>query len=170
MELALSLGSNLGDRLGHLREAVRRLRALPGVRVVAVSPVYETEPVGVKPEFAGLAFLNAVVIVETGREAEAISAEVHAIEDALGRRRGEDRYAPRPMDMDLLYAGELRRDDPALTLPHPRWAERRFVLQPLADLRPDLRLPGSPRTVRETLASLPPAPHAALYARDWAGE
>jgi 2-amino-4-hydroxy-6-hydroxymethyldihydropteridine diphosphokinase len=157
MEAGLSLGSNLGDRLGRLREAVRRLAAVDGVRLVASSPVYETAPVGARPPYRDLLYLNAVVVVETTLTLEALSREVHAVEDAMGRRRSADRNAPRPIDIDVLYAGDERRDGPDLTVPHPRWAERRFVAQPLADVRPALVPPGAGRTVAEVLAHLPGA-------------
>lgn len=167
MECALSLGSNLGDRLATLREAARRIAALPDVRVIASAPVYETEPVGARPEYAHLTYLNTVLIVETAAGSEALAAACHAIEDALGRVRTEDRNAPRILDIDLLYAGGETRGGNALTLPHPRWAERRFVVQPLADVRPGLRLPGETHTVAEVLAALPPEPAVTRVAETW---
>ncbi len=167
MEVGLSLGSCLGDRLAHLGGARRAIAALHGVREVAASPVYETEPVGVKPEFAGLPYLNAVLVVETDLAPEALRAALGEIESRAGRIRGADKYAPRTLDIDILYAGAERRASPSLTLPHPRWAERRFVVQPLADVRPDLVLPGSPRSVAGQLAALPDLPAARLFTRDW---
>ena len=167
MEVGLSLGSNLGDRLAMLREACRRIATLPGVRIKAISPAYETEPVDMQPAFASMLFLNAVAILDAESDLDALSGQLHAIESAMGRRRGADRNAPRPIDIDLLYAGETRRDSPELTLPHPRWAERRFVLQPLADVRPNLRLPGSQRTVRETLDALPASGAITRFAAQW---
>ena len=155
MELGLSLGSNLGDRLGNLREARRRIEALPGVVPLACSPVYETRPVGVAPATAHLWFLNAVLIVECAAELPAVSIALHAIEADMGRVRGPDPNMPRVIDIDVIYAGAARQADSALTLPHPRWAGRRFVVQPLADVRPGLRLPGEARTVAEVLAALP---------------
>lgn len=155
VEIGLSLGSNLGDRLATLREAAARLTTLPGVRLLATAPVYETEPVGAKPVYAHLAYLNTVLIVDAPSDLDAFSNAVHAIEDALGRVRCEDRNAPRAIDIDILYAGRETRADGVLDLPHPRWAERRFVLQPLADVRPDLIIPGNHRSVREVLAALP---------------
>lgn len=157
MEIGLSLGGNLGDRLALLREATRRIAALPGLRLLAIAPVYETEPVGVRPEHAHLAYLNTVLIVEApdALDLQALADALHAIEWDLGRRRTEDRNAPRPIDIDVLYAGAVTRADGILDLPHPRWARRRFVVQPLADIRPALRLPGESRTVAEILAALP---------------
>jgi 2-amino-4-hydroxy-6-hydroxymethyldihydropteridine diphosphokinase len=153
-ESAFSLGSNLGDRLGFLREARRRLEALPGVRGLAHSPVYETEPVGVKPEHRHLAYLNAVVVVESELGAGDWRAHMAGIEAALGRVRGEDRYAPREIDVDLIYHGADVLDGGGLMVPHPRWAARLFVVRPLTDLRPDLVLPGAERPLRAVCADL----------------
>lgn len=154
MEAGLSLGSNLGDRLAHLRQAVSRLAALPGARILARSRVYETEPVEVPAAYRGLAFLNAVVILEWPGTVRELLAATKEIERAEGRERGE-RNGPRTLDLDILYAGGLRVEEPDLLVPHPRWAERRFVVEPLAEVRPDLALPGGRLTAREALAALP---------------
>lgn len=154
MEVALSLGTNMGDRMAHLRAACARIDALPETRVVARSRIYETAPVGVKPQYQDMAYLNAVLIIETELPVETVSDRIHAIEAAMGRVRGDDRFAPRPIDIDILYAGDEIRDAASLTLPHPRWAERRFVLQPLADVRPDMILPGYANPVRNLLAAM----------------
>jgi len=166
-EVGLSLGSNLGDRLAHLQAARDRLMALPQTRLLAQAPVYETEPVDVAESFRDLAFLNTVVIVETGLPVTELAAAAHAIEDWLGRRRGGDRNAPRPIDIDLIYAGDETCHAAALSLPHPRWLARRFVVQPLADVRPVLRLPNAPGTVAEVLLTLPPTPNVVLYRETW---
>jgi 2-amino-4-hydroxy-6-hydroxymethyldihydropteridine diphosphokinase len=168
MEVGLSLGSNLGDRLVHLARARQAIARLPGVDLLASSPVYETEPVGVRPRFRHLAFLNAVVVVESALAPQRLLDELHAIEADLGRARaGGDRNAPRPIDIDVLYAGAERIVTPDLTVPHPRWAERRFVVQPLADVRPDRVLPGEARPVRAVLLSLPDEPKVILFKREW---
>ena len=167
MEAGFSLGSNLGDRLAHLAAARDQLAALPEARLVAQSPAYETEPVGVTPEHRHLLFLNAVVVLESPRDARAWLAAIRRIEHDLGRRRSANRNAPRPIDIDLLYAGAEAIEDGALVVPHPRWAQRRFVVQPLADVRPDLVLPGRRRTVAAVLRALPAAEAVALYARAW---
>ena len=168
MEIGLGLGSNLGDRLAALQEAVRRIAALEGVSLRAVSPLYETAPVGARPEHAHRDYLNAVVIIEYGGDLARLAAQLHGIEAALGRQRDPaDRNAPRTLDIDVLYAGQTSRTDPALTLPHPRWTERRFVVQPLADVRPDLRLPGATLTVAETLAALPPGERVVRVTERW---
>jgi 2-amino-4-hydroxy-6-hydroxymethyldihydropteridine diphosphokinase len=166
MEVGLSLGSNIGDRLQYLRAAAGAIQALSEIQITGLSPIYETEPVGVKPEYRDMSYLNAVVILETSLAAHVVSGLIHDIEERLGREREGDRFAPRTIDIDILYAGCSISDDPELTLPHPRWAQRRFVLQPLCDLRPDLQIPGSGRTVREHLAALPPGAEAVLKLPD----
>lgn len=167
MELGLSLGSNLGDRLGFLQAARDAVSNLPGVRIAAQSPVYETEPVGVKPEYADMAYLNAVVILETARPVAEVHRDLARIEEDHGRVRRGDRFAPRTMDIDVLYAGDLVSSSERLTLPHPRWASRRFVVQPLADVRPDLVVPGMTHAVRDWLQQLPVEPRVTLFAREW---
>lgn len=155
IEVGLSIGGNMGDRLAHLRNAVKAITQIPGIACVSVSPVYETEPVGVKPQYRDMPYLNAVVIITAAIPLPELSKTMHDIEEKLGRTRAEDRFAPRTIDIDILFAGETICQEEHLTLPHPRWAERRFVLQPLADLRPDLHIPGSNRSVAECLAALP---------------
>lgn len=167
METGLSLGSNLGDRLASLREARVRIAALTGVKRLASSPVYETEPVGVRPEHRHLGYLNAVLIVDVSISADRLSDAIHAIEAGLGRVRGGERYAPRPIDIDILYVGDEQRADPQLTVPHPAWAERRFVVQPLADVCPALIMPGDTRTCREVLSTLPDTPRAIVLHKEW---
>ena len=126
MRAYLGLGSNLGDRRAHLRQAVD---ALPDV--VAVSPVYETEPVG-GPAGQG-PYLNLVVALETDLSPRDLLDLAHRLEDAAGRVRTE-RHGPRTLDVDVLLVGGLCVDEPDLVVPHPRMWERRFVLAPLADL------------------------------------
>lgn len=155
MEIGLSLGSNLDHRLDNLREATNRIDALPGIQILAKAPIYETSPVEVKPEYSTLLFLNTVIIIESSMELSALSDALHKIEADMGRIRTEDRNAPRVIDIDVLYAGNIERADGVLDLPHPRWSQRRYVVQPLADVRPFLRLPGESRTVSEILTSLP---------------
>jgi 2-amino-4-hydroxy-6-hydroxymethyldihydropteridine diphosphokinase len=166
-EVGLSLGSNLGDRLANLRAARQRIAALPGVRLVASAPVYETEPVGVKPEYHHLAFLNTVLIVTGDFPPTAWRRFTAQIEDDLGRVRSDDKFAPRTLDIDVLYVGDLCCDDDGVVIPHPRWAQRRFVLQPLADVRPDLILPGAKQTVFQTLENLPAGEGIILFSTTW---
>lgn len=167
VEAAVGLGSNLGDRLAHLREARARIAALAGVGTVWSSPVYETEPVGVPEAYRDRLFLNAVLVVETKLGVEDWSRELHGIEDALYRVRTGERNAPRTIDIDLLTYGDLRMARPDLTLPHPQCAARRFVCQPLADLRPDWVLPGRARSIREILSGLPAEPSVRVFAAPW---
>ena len=133
MRAFLGLGSNLGDRLGHLRQAVS---ALPDL--VAVSPVYETEPVG-GPD-GQPAFLNLVAELETARSPRQLLAVARRLESDAGRVRTV-RHGPRTLDVDVLLVGSLVVDEPELVVPHPRMWKRRFVLAPLADLAPDLVSP-----------------------------
>jgi 2-amino-4-hydroxy-6-hydroxymethyldihydropteridine diphosphokinase len=125
----LALGSNLGDRAAHLRAAIE---GIPDV--VAVSPVYETEPVGSSGRY-----LNAVVQLETERSPRELLEVCRRLESAAQRVRDpNDRYAARTLDVDVLLVGDLIIDEPDLEVPHPRMWERSFVLVPLADLAPDL--------------------------------
>ncbi len=158
-ETILSLGSNQGDRLFWLKQAGLALLALPDTRCVALSPVYETVPVAVPEAYADLLFLNCVAILETALAPCAFSSAVHAIEDSLGRLRGDTPGLPRTIDIDILTFGDLQSAVPELLLPHPRACSRRFVLQPLADLRPNFIFPGNNMTVSDLLNTLPPTPH-----------
>lgn len=153
MEAAVGLGSNQGDRFGHLRAGIAFLKTLATDRRVEVSSLYETAPVDCPPGSAD--FINAVVVFQTDGSPEDLLARMLAFEWERGRPEHRARNAPRPLDMDLLYYGDIVRVTPALILPHPRLASRRFVLQPLCDLRPELVLPGQGSTVKELLAALP---------------
>jgi 2-amino-4-hydroxy-6-hydroxymethyldihydropteridine diphosphokinase len=130
----LGLGANIGDRARALQAAVDGLAAADGVTVVAVSPVYETEPVGgpEQPEY-----LNAVVAVDTNRTPRELLEIAKRLEDQAGRVPGE-RWGPRPLDVDVLLVGDDEVDEPDLVVPHPRLYERAFVMVPLADLDPML--------------------------------
>ena len=139
----LSVGANLGDRLGTLQGCVEALGRLRETEVLAVSPVYETAPVGgpSQPDY-----LNAVVIVATGLSPAGLLAVVNRIEADFGRVRPPDpaavRFGPRTLDIDIISFAEEISADPVLTLPHPRAHERAFVLAPWHDLDPGARLPG----------------------------
>ena len=151
----IALGSNLGDRLAHLAAARRALDAIahPGSPLLA-APIYQTEPRLCPPGSPD--FHNTVIELEFDGTPHALLALTREIERRLGRTRGPERNAPRVIDIDLLYLGDHLIDDTTLTLPHPRIHERRFVLQPLADIRPNLVLPGHTRSIATLLASLPP--------------
>jgi 2-amino-4-hydroxy-6-hydroxymethyldihydropteridine diphosphokinase len=148
----LGLGSNIGDREGHLREAIERLAAA-GVAVTERSPVYETEPVDYTEQAW---FLNQVVCAETALFPMQLLARTGRIEREMGRVRNVPK-GPRTIDIDILFYGNAVVTSPRLEIPHPRIAERRFVLAPLADLAPELRHPVTNRTVRQMLASAPAA-------------
>lgn len=150
----LGIGSNQGDRACHLQAAVQFLHAADGARVSAVSPVYETEAHTMRPNETRPAFLNAVVVVQTTCSPEALLRVAQAAERAEGRTRPAPRWSPRPLDVDLLAVGTKQRATPTLTLPHPRLAERRFVLRPWADLAPNFQVPPPfDRPVRALLAA-----------------
>jgi len=159
---AVALGSNLGERTRHLERAVREIAAIRGVRVVAVSRWIETEAQG---GAAGQGrYLNGALVVETDLAARALLDELLAIERAHGRERPAGvRHAPRTLDLDLLVHGVHVIDEPGLTVPHPRLAERAFVLGPLSEIAPGLVVPAAapggdarPRTVQALLEALGP--------------
>jgi 2-amino-4-hydroxy-6-hydroxymethyldihydropteridine diphosphokinase len=144
----VGLGANLGDREGAIRRAVELLGAGAEIEVVAVSALRETDPVGYAEQPR---FLNGAAALETGLPARDLLERLLAVERELGRVRGEGpRFGPRAIDLDLLLYGDEVVDEPGLTIPHPRLAERRFALEPLHDLDPALRLPDG-RAVRELL-------------------
>jgi 2-amino-4-hydroxy-6-hydroxymethyldihydropteridine diphosphokinase len=148
----LSLGSNIGDREGNLRKAVERLAALD-IRVLRASRIYETEPVDYKDQAW---FLNQVVEAETSLFPMQLLTRTGRVERELGRTRTV-RNGPRTIDIDILFYGAATVETARLEIPHPRIAQRRFVLAPLAELAPLLRHPVTHRTVREMLESAPPA-------------
>jgi len=145
----LSLGSNIGDRERNLRDAVDLL-AEPQLRAVRVSSFYETEPLDVHDQPW---FLNAVVEAETDLFPKQLLARVQRIEQVLGRRRLKPK-GPRTIDIDILLYGGAVIDADELQVPHPRLAERRFVLEPLAELAPNLRDPVTGRSVAEMLVAV----------------
>jgi 2-amino-4-hydroxy-6-hydroxymethyldihydropteridine diphosphokinase len=153
MRTGVALGSNLGDRVATLRSARKALSQLPGVQPPIVSSaIYETEPISC--ESGAGQFLNAVSEFEYAGDLLSLLENVRKIENDLGRPPDHPRYVSRKIDIDLLYAGDEKFNSEVLQLPHPRIHERKFVLQPLADIRPDLILPGQTRTIRELLAQL----------------
>ena len=149
----LGIGSNLGDRLAHLQGAVDALGGESGITVVAVSPVYETEPIGGPQQDD---FLNAVLAVDTTLDAWGLLEAAHRAEAAEHRVRAE-RWGPRTLDVDVLLVGDEQVHEPDLEVPHPRLTERAFVLVPQADLAPEWagRAPADqdpPRRTRLALA------------------
>jgi 2-amino-4-hydroxy-6-hydroxymethyldihydropteridine diphosphokinase len=147
----ISLGSNVGDRLDLIQSAVDALADTPGLKVKAVSPVYETEPWGVEPG-SQPPYFNAVVIVRTTLPPSSLLERGHAIEEALERVRDE-RWEPRTIDVDIVAYQGVVSDDPLLTLPHPRAHERAFVLVPWHDVDPGAEVPGR-GTVADLLAKV----------------
>lgn len=154
MRAGVALGSNLGERLANLRNARKEIaamsRTLPPMRC---SAIYETEPVGC--EDGAPKFFNAVIEFGYSGPPKELRRELAAIERALGRPAGHERNVSRPIDLDLLYFGELVMETPELRLPHPRIVDREFVLRPLADIRPDLVLPQQTESVSALLLRLP---------------
>lgn len=142
----VGLGSNLGDRSHNIRRALRLLDR-PEAQITQVSSLYETEPVGPRPQPD---YVNAVCRVQTARSAEWIMAACLDVETQMGRVRNE-RWGARIIDLDLLFDGDRVVRSPGLILPHPRIVQRRFVLEPLCELAPDFRHPISGKTVRELL-------------------
>ncbi|MHC4817518.1 MAG: 2-amino-4-hydroxy-6-hydroxymethyldihydropteridine diphosphokinase [Planctomycetota bacterium] len=148
MRVALGLGSNVGDRRAHLESALHGLRAR--MEVLKVSRFVATEPQGGPPQGG---FLNAAALVETGLRPRELLDLAHELEEAAGRQRGE-RWGPRTLDIDLLLYGDEIVDESDLVIPHPRLHERRFVLDPLAEIAPDWIVPRLNRTVGELRENL----------------
>ena len=166
MRTAVALGSNVGDRFGNLRAARKAILGLSDVKPPILSSViYETEPVDCEP--GAEKFLNAVVEFDYEGDAASLLEQLIRIEGALGRGRDHPKNVSRTIDIDLLYCGDRVVEDERLRLPHPRMHLRKFVLQPLADVRPDLMLPGQTKTIRELVAELREPGEVVLVADDW---
>jgi 2-amino-4-hydroxy-6-hydroxymethyldihydropteridine diphosphokinase len=145
----LSLGSNVGDRAANLKAAIEKLGELG--HVVAVSSFYETEPVETSPQPW---FLNCAAKLDTEKMPRQLIAAILSLEQEMGRQRRQAK-APRTIDIDILLFGSSVIELPSLTVPHPRLHERRFVLEPLAEIAPDARHPVFKRTIRELRDALP---------------
>ncbi len=158
--VGVGLGSNLGDRLQHLQEALLWLETLSD-KPVCTSPVYETSPVDC-PD-GTLPFLNAVCEIHFRGDLLELLRQMRAFERNRGRLLVYKKNTPRPLDLDMLYAGKLVMQTKELTLPHPRMLKRRFVLQPLCDIRPDLILPTLEQPVKSFLASVSSSEKTRLY-------
>jgi len=176
MRTGIALGSNLGDRMANLRAArkeivdlVRQRTDSPGRANVKSpmrsSPIYETEPVDCEPD-AGK-FLNAVLEIDYDGDPSELLEQLIRVEESLGRKRDHARNVSRKIDIDLLYADDLDVNNERLQLPHPRLHQRKFVLQPLADIRPDLTLPNQTKTVRELLAQSKDSTKVICFAEKW---
>jgi len=166
MRTAVALGSNIGDRLENLRTARKSILDLANVKAPLLSSaVYETEPVSCEPG-AGK-FLNAVVEFGYADDPARLLEQLIGIEEVFGRKRDHPQNVSRMIDVDLLYRGEQRINDKRLQLPHPRLHLREFVLRPLADIRPELMLPGQNKAIRELLAEVEHTGEVIRFAEQW---
>jgi 2-amino-4-hydroxy-6-hydroxymethyldihydropteridine diphosphokinase len=166
MRTAVALGSNLGNRLENLRAARRQIIGLKEVQPpILSSGIYETEAIDC--ERGASKFLNAVVEFDYEGDSGQLLEQVGRIEESLGRKRDHQKNVSRTIDIDLLYYGDRRIDNERLQLPHPRMHLRRFVLQPLTDIRPDLILPNQTRTVADLLAEIGDYGGVVRLASDW---
>ena len=166
MRTAVALGSNLGDRLDNLRSARRQICDLTGIQPpVLSSAIYETDPIDC--EAGAPRFLNAVI--EFGYDGDPLQLlkKLKNLEAMLGRPREHARNVSRTIDIDLLYIGDTRVNEGKLELPHPRMHLRRILLQPLAEIRPELILPRQAKTVRELLAQLNDTCNVVCVSTDW---
>lgn len=166
MRTGIALGSNLGDRLAHLRQAQAEILTSVGVAGPTLySSAYETEPVGTDP--GASPFLNAVMEVEYDGHPTVLLDALQKIEARLGRPSKRPRNAPRPIDLDVLYVGNLVLSNEEIVIPHPRLHQRRFVLQPLAEIRPDLVLPGQQLAIADLLCTLRDPAGVDLFEKGW---
>jgi len=168
MEIGFSLGSNLYNRKRLLMQAKNLLLSAPRSSFVAQSPIYETTPVDVKPEYQDMAYLNSIVVLDSDLPLESWLSYIGKIEHMLDRERNEeDRNAPRPINVNIIYAGDSIIDSGGLEVPHPRWAEREFVVRPLADVRPEMVLPEASKSVAQILSSLTPDAGLHVFDKRW---
>jgi 2-amino-4-hydroxy-6-hydroxymethyldihydropteridine diphosphokinase len=165
MRIGIALGSNLGDRMANLRAAREAVVNLSGDKSVLASRVYETEPVNCEP--GADKFLNAVLEIEFDGDPSELLEKLIRIEESLGRDRDHARNVSRKIDIDLLYADDLEIRNERLQLPHPRLHERKFVLEPLADIRPELILPDQKKPVSELLAQIKDSTKVSCFAENW---
>jgi 2-amino-4-hydroxy-6-hydroxymethyldihydropteridine diphosphokinase len=153
MRTGIGLGSNVGDRLMHLREGFRRVQALhTAAEPPLVSSIFETSPIDSAP--GTNAYLNAVIEIQFDRPPIVLLDTLLRIEQEMGRPSKHPRNAPRTIDLDVLYVGNLILNNPEIIIPHPRLPQRRFVLTPLSEIAPDLILPGQTKPIRALLEKL----------------
>ncbi len=153
MRAGIALGTNQGDRLQNLKAALASLRSMHTTgESFLVSRVYETEPVDCEP--GTKSFWNAAIEMDFDGLPSTLLDRLQAIEAAMGRPSKRPRNAPRPIDLDILHCGNLVLNNREIIIPHPRLHQRRFVLSPLADIAPDLVLPGRTQSIAELLAAL----------------
>ena len=147
----IGIGSNEGDRLEHVSRAIQRLSHTPGMQVSRMATIYDTEPVGPpQPEY-----LNTVIELDTALSPHQLLETLKLLERQLGRVPSTQRWGPRVIDLDILLYDDRVLNEPALIIPHPRLHERRFVLEPLAQLAPQLLHPVLKQTIAQLLAALP---------------
>ena len=147
----LSVGSNLGNKLENCRDGIAALTRLSGIRLVDQSRIYRTEPVDYLDQDW---FINYVVKIETDIEPLELLKHIKSIERAAGRKQNAIRFGPRVLDLDILLFDGLVRDEPVLTIPHPRMHERRFVLKPICDIDPEINHPVFCRSMQDLLDDL----------------
>jgi len=148
----IGIGSNEGDRLANISQAVQRLGSIPGIRVIQMATIYETQPVGGPPQPE---FLNTVVELDTALSPHELLRLVKTLEQQLGRLAAAQRWGPRRIDLDILVYDDQVIQEPQLVIPHAQLHTRRFVLEPLAQLAPELIHPVLGQTIAELLAHLP---------------
>lgn len=165
MRIGIAVGSNLGDRLANLQMARERIVDLAAGKPILASSVYETEAVDCEPD-AGK-FLNAVIEIEYDGDPTELLKKLITIEESLGRDRNHARNVSRSIDLDILYADRVIINNEQLQLPHPRMHQRKFVLQPLADIRPDLVLSGQTKPVSELLAQSQDSAKVSCFRENW---
>jgi len=166
MKTAVALGSNLGDRLENLRAARRQIIELDWIRPPVLSAgIYETEPVDCEP--GASKFLNTVIEFDFEGDPVQLLGQLARIEESLGRKRDHPKNVSRRIDIDLLYCGDQQIDNERLQLPHPRVHLRKFVLQPLADIRSELLLPDQRKTVQELLTESDESGEVVRLMNDW---
>jgi 2-amino-4-hydroxy-6-hydroxymethyldihydropteridine diphosphokinase len=166
MKTAVALGSNLGDRLENLRAARRQIIELDWIRPPVLSAgIYETEPVDCEP--GASKFLNTVIEFDFEGDPVQLLEQLARIEESLGRKRDHPKNVSRRIDIDLLYCGDQQIDNERLQLPHPRMHLRKFVLQPLADIRSELLLPDQRKTVQELLTESDESGEVVRLMNDW---
>jgi len=168
-EIGLSLGSNMGDRLANLKSACEELNRTEGITIVAKSRIYETEPVGVSDRYRDALYYNAFVVIETVLSPSVLLDVTKKLEKNYGRDLCSEKNSPRPLDIDIIYVGDLTFNTDKIKVPHDNWNERRFVVQPLVDVRPDIIIPGQSETAEQILKKLPEEPYV-RYAEETAGK
>jgi 2-amino-4-hydroxy-6-hydroxymethyldihydropteridine diphosphokinase len=158
-EIGLSLGSNMGDRLQNLKSACEDLEKYEEIQIIAKSKIYETEPVSVPEEYKDALYYNAFIVVSTTMIPESLLEIAKEMERKYGRDLCPEKNSPRPLDIDIIYVGNLTFNTKRVKVPHDRWNERLFVVQPLVDVRPNIIIPGQTKTAKQILKKLPKKPY-----------